>query len=255
MRALESGLTQLVSELSETARAGVRDGILPSEIYFTERLLVGLSRLRKVRVYRVSGHQEALKGCDIELWIWLPGGRFWRVALQAKRQYPSDRYEHLDHKNGQQLEDLENYSRAVGSIPGYLLYTHDTIGLPWHCTCPGDPDLLGVGLVPSWRVRQALKERGTRKPEFLYEPEASISLRCILHEPSHPARRLRLTTPPEGLSHEFSEWPGSDVNPLATVRPVLPNPFPDQGRPKYLTTFRCPADLEPELAERFGPNG
>lgn len=247
---LESGLTAIVRELAREAKRGSRDGILPSEEYFTERLVVRLKDLPRVRVYSVPGYQEALKGCDIELWLWLNKSGFWNISLQAKRQYKSGRYEHLGYKQGRQLEDLESYSRSMGSVPAYLLYTHETASLPWHCSCPSDQVLLGVSLVPSWRVRMALERRGARKPNFLHEPRASISLRCILHMRSAFPNSLRIRAREEGALTGDEQWPGFDAQIQSWFDTNL---FvdPEARRPKYVAVMGHPDYTEGHLDELF----
>lgn len=70
-RSLDEALTALVRELTTDAREAESAGLLPSEFYFTDRLVLGLSRLPRTVVLPTPGYKEAKQGSDLEIWLWL----------------------------------------------------------------------------------------------------------------------------------------------------------------------------------------
>ena len=131
-------------------------------------------------IHHPAKPQESLIGADLLICIRYPGGLGRRLALQAKKLYPTGRYDALDHKDTsgtRQIDKLDRFARSWGAIPAYLLYNH-VDPLPfhtpyWHCCRNRVPEQLGCTLVPSWRIRQAIRNRGGRTFPSIHAYESS----------------------------------------------------------------------------------
>ena len=130
--------------------------------------------------------QEFLIGADMLICIRYPGGYGRRLALQAKKLYPTGRYDALDHKDTsgtRQIDKLDRFARWWGAVPAYLLYNHvDPLPIHrpyWYCCRDRDAEQLGCTLVPAWCIRQAIRHRGARTFPSIHAHEPNRPWRCI----------------------------------------------------------------------------
>ncbi len=137
-------------------------------------------------IHHPAKPQESLIGADLLICIRYLGGLGRRLALQAKKLYPTGRYDALDHKDTsgtRQIDKLDRFARSWGAIPAYLLYNH-VDPLPfhapyWYCCRDRVAEQLGCTLVPSWRIRQAIRNRGGRTFPSIHGHESSRPWRCV----------------------------------------------------------------------------
>lgn len=95
----------------------------------TDLLSLEFTRListRRVQLRKSTKSEESVKGTDLEIRIHAGGGRrAILAAVQAKRLFPSRRYEHLNAKtkstNKPQIDTLETCPRCMGAIPLYIV--------------------------------------------------------------------------------------------------------------------------------------
>ena len=166
-------------------------------------------------IHHPAKPQESLIGADLLICIRYPNGLGRRLALQAKKLYPTGRYDALDHKDTsgtRQIDKLERFARSWGAVPAYLLYNH-VDPLPfhtqcWHCCRDPVAEQLGCTLVPSWRIRQATKNRGGRTFPSIHVHESSRPWRCIFDcdKPIEQVDELALSKPELQNAHGKAEF-------------------------------------------------
>ena len=215
----------------------------------TDLLALDFTRSMKdnARLFQCTKPQESVVGTDLWILIYAGSNRALAFAVQAKKLYPSNRYEHLNARvksSGPfQIDILEEFSGSVGAIPLYLLYNHadldDTFHY-WHCCQCADKGQLGCTLVPSWIIREAISNRGHRDFNSIHASCAALPWRCLFDCPegrSHrmlPAARRSLSRTRKSLreswAHTRTELPLDDARNYDWVRfePV------DGGWPKWL---------------------
>ena len=169
-------------------------------------------RVHAFSVHHPTKQQESLIGADVLLCIRYPGGSGRRLALQAKKLYPTGRYSALAHKDASgayQIDVLEQFARWWGAVPAYLLYNHID-PLPsyrqyWQCCRSHDAEQLGCTLVPSWRVRQAIGSHGGRTFRAIHAHGPNRPWRCAFDcdKPMEQVDELALLQP--GLQSTCSE--------------------------------------------------
>lgn len=143
-------------------------------------------RINAFRIYHPTKRDEAWSGADLLICIRYPGGAGRRLAIQAKKLYPTGRYHALSHKDTSgipQIDKLDKFARSWGAIPLYLLYNY-LAQLPpqthyWHCCQGCDTEQLGCTFVPSRHIRHAIKLRGRRKFSAIHETASALPWRCI----------------------------------------------------------------------------
>ena len=152
-------------------------------------------RMNAFGIHHPTKQQESLFGADLLLCIRYADGSGRRLALQAKKLYPTGRYSALAHKDASgtsQIDVLDGFARWWGAVPAYLLYNH-VDPLPshtpyWHCCRVRDAQQLGCTLVPTWCIRRAISTHGGRT--FLGNTcsytESSLAMRFRLR-PAHAA--------------------------------------------------------------------
>ena len=166
----------------------------------TDLLILDLARYAPegVRLFQTPKAQEAQCGTDLEIII-STGGRFIALAIQAKKLYRSGRYDHLNARVGgtnfPQIDILERYSRRVRAIPLYLLYNFvdETWERPYriwalrhvhyYCSTIGHIQQLGCTFAPSWRIRQAIENRGCRTFEWIHNHIGVFPWHCLFDCP------------------------------------------------------------------------
>ncbi|WP_131826454.1 DUF6615 family protein [Rodentibacter trehalosifermentans] len=112
----------------------------------------------KFDINSFSKRQEALNGADFE-WDWYfvdKSRKKWLgFRIQAKvLDLKSNRFKHIDHKQGNQLKNLENVSLNENRIPFYCFYL----------TYPKHKDIYGCSLSSSDKIKSLLK---TNKKPFI----------------------------------------------------------------------------------------
>lgn len=137
-------------------------------------------------IYHPTKSQETWIGADLLICIRYPGGSGYRLALQAKKLYSTGRYDALDHRDtsgSHQVDRLDRFAQWWGAVPAYLLYNHvDPLPIYtpyWHCCRDNNPEQLGCTLVPTWRIRQAIKYRGGRTFPSIHAHESIRPWRCV----------------------------------------------------------------------------
>ena len=157
----------------------------------TDILILDLARWNasgRFCLHQPTKHDESKEGADLEIWIRVGWNSAVHLVIQAKKLGSAGRYDHLNPRasrgNDRQIDRLDHHARDVNAIPLYLFYNdvdNAEASSCWHCcqqTC--DERQTGCTLVPSWCVRAALSQRGSRT--F-----------CGVHRCSDPPMRLNRT--------------------------------------------------------------
>ena len=180
------------------------------EVRLGEETLTDLLVLRFMRfkpshykLFQTSKEEESRIGADLEIRLYAGEDQAAVFAVQAKKLYPSGRYDALNARvkssGFSQIETLEKYSKNVGALPLYLLYNyvdqHDMQSY-WHCCQCLDERQLGCTLVPSWIIRQAISNHGCRNFDWIHTSCTALPWRCLFdcpqvrdHPPMSTARR------------------------------------------------------------------
>ena len=168
-------------------------------------------RMNAFSIHHPTKPQESLFGADLLLCIKYPGGSGRRLALQAKKLYPTGRYDALAHKDASgtlQIDKLDKFARWWGAVPAYLLYNHEaplrSLTPHWHCCKAYDPEQLGCTLVPTWCIRQAIRLRGGRTFPAIHAHPPTRPWRCVFdcHKPMEQADDLALSRPEPRVRHD-----------------------------------------------------
>ena len=167
--------------------------------------------MNTLSIYHPTKQEESRFGADLLVCIRYPDGSGRRLAVQAKKLYPTGRYAALGHSNASgtlQIDKLDKFARTWGAIPVYLLYNH-LDQLPqrthhWHCCRDYDAEQLGCTLVPSWRIRQAIGSRGRRTFPAIHEQAPARPWRCVFDcdRPLKQTDALRLSQPEPEVSDD-----------------------------------------------------
>ena len=167
-------------------------------------------RMNAFRIHPTTKQQESLFGADLLLCIRYADGSGRRMALQAKKHYPTGRYETLAHKDASgtcQIDVLDRFARWWGAVPAYLLYSHVDPLPPhtpyWHCCRAYNAEQLGCTLVPTWRIRQAIESRGCRTFAAIHADATNRPWRCIFDcdNPMQQMDELALLQPEPQFTH------------------------------------------------------
>lgn len=90
--------------------------------------LASRSPSRDLRAFPTSKIKEATQGTDLVVCVHRGGTKADVYAIQAKKLYPSGRYDALNSRSGNtsqlQIDTLEKYAMAINAVPLYLLYNH-----------------------------------------------------------------------------------------------------------------------------------
>ena len=222
---------------------------------FTDLLVLDMLPHRSMNAFCIhhpTKPQESMIGADLLICIRYPGGSGRRLALQAKKLYPTGRYDTLEHKDTsgtRQIDKLDRFARSWGAVPAYLLYNHiDPLPLYtpyWYCCRDPDPEQLGCTLVPTWRIRQAIRARGGRTFPSIHAHEPNRPWRCVFDcdKPMQQVDDLSLLKPELQFTHrkplfhrQTADWLQADSDgfgslldahePLSTedLRRLLPRP-------------------------------
>ncbi len=209
----------------------------------TDLLALDFTRSMKdnARLFQCTKAQESVVGTDLWILIYAGSNRALAFAVQAKKLYPSNRYEHLNARvksSGPfQIDILEEFSGSVGAIPLYLLYNHadldDTFPY-WHCCQCADKGQLGCTLVPSWIIREAISHRGHRDFNSIHASCAALPWRCLF---DCPEGRTHLISLIRGSIRDFIDQAhtGPPLDELESYDWVRFEPV-DGGWPDWLWT-------------------
>lgn len=198
-----------------------------TDMLVLEWALSALSSLTPIRLYQPTKAEEAVRGTDMEMRVYVGHGDAIVAAIQAKKlNMSTTRYDSLNALTGRtrsrQIDVLEAYARQTGAAPLYLLYNHVTVfHIPsvWHCGLPLDPGQLGCTLVPSARVREVLvRPRGRRTFHHIHSFPDAMPWRCIECPRGLDAmspctqgaggRAARFSALAEGGAAREGAWPG-----------------------------------------------
>ena len=168
-------------------------------------------RTNAFSIYHPTKPEESLFGADLLLCIRYPAGSGRRLALQAKKLYPTARYNALDHKDAsgkRQIDTLDRFAQWWGAVPAYLLYNH-VDPLPyhtpyWHCCRAENAEQLGCTIVPTWCIRQAIGSRGGRTFPAIHSYAQSRPWRCVFDcdKPIQQVDELALLQPEPRIAHD-----------------------------------------------------
>lgn len=189
--------------LGQAVSLGARLG----EETLTDLLVLDMLPHQRTNGFRIdhpTTTQEFVCGADLLLLIRYPDGSGRRIALQAKKLYPSGRYAGLDYKDAsgtRQIDKLDWFARCWGAVPVYMLYNH-VDPLPaytphWQCCRAYDPAQLGCTLVPTWLIRDAIRFRGHRTFAAIHAHEPFRPWRCVFdcQRPKDQVDELSLLKP------------------------------------------------------------
>ena len=168
-------------------------------------------RTNAFSIYHPTKPQESLFGADLLLCIRYPSGSGRRLALQAKKLYPTGRYDALNHKDAsgtRQIDKLDRFAQRWGAVPAYLLYNH-VDPLPyhtpyWHCCRARHAEQLGCTIVPSWCIRRAIGSRGGRTFPAIHSLAPNRPWRCVFDcdKPMQQVDELALLQPEPQFRHD-----------------------------------------------------
>ena len=162
---------------------------------------------------------EHQTGADLLVAVRLHTGRWSRLALQAKKLYPNNKYPMLNggQKCRSQLDKLDAFARQLHALPLYLLYNHSNAVQPskhWHCSQPLDVDQLGCTLVPSWHIRRMISRPPPRDFDLAHKVRQAKPWRCAFDCPDAETSLIQMAfrtqhrdpnTSPAG--HRQYAWP------------------------------------------------
>ena len=154
----------------------------------TDLLVLEMLQYQRSNAFRVFHPNKILEskwGADLLVWILRRSGGSRFLAIQAKKLYPSGRYEALNHRSSsgvRQIDLLEDFACQFNAIPLYLLYNYPDSQERrsyWHCCKPVVPEQLGCTLVPIWKIDYVIKTHGKRTFEAVHDNRTSLPWRCI----------------------------------------------------------------------------
>jgi Family of unknown function (DUF6615) len=177
-------------------------------------LEIATARLPSIRVYKARGKDEPEKGFDWEWWIGSRGFGFWRYSIQAKLlNLVTGTYRSLRHvvDGREQIDTLESFSTAQGSVPLYCFYNSAEGKVPtnlWHCPLPFDEEQLGCTLVPLDVVRPYAKKRCKRRFQDLHASPRALPWRCVVTCPRVLAETINPLAATGLSARKYERLPG-----------------------------------------------
>lgn len=154
-------------------------GIARNEDTITESLLLNLARnhpSHELNIKSFTRSAEGINGADWEFWISNGNGLGIALRVQAKRLFPSGKYESLFHQSKTQVRKSTNQCReliknAGSSIPIYVFYNslfNFRLPLSWTYQFLGCHSIFdwGISMCGAYTVEDAIK-RKCNKQEFL----------------------------------------------------------------------------------------
>ena len=162
--------------------------------------------------------QEAALGADLFVAVRHRTGRWSRLALQAKKLFPSDKYEGLDgqRKCINQLRRLERCAQKLHALPLYLLYNYTAsaqLSQYWRCPLPLTADQLGCTLVPSWHISQLIQTKHLPTFAHAHRVNRSMLWRCAFDCPLAEEKLMQLAVPTAQSDTTRPSDAGVTVNP------------------------------------------
>ena len=180
--------------------------------------MLAYQRARSFRLNPTTKHQEAALGADLFVAVRHWTGRWSRLALQAKKLFPSEKYEGLGgrRKCGKQLRKLERCARQLRALPLYLLYNYTTsaqLSQYWRCPMSFTADQLGCTLVPSWHISQLIQCKHPPTFAQAHRVRQSMPWRCAFDCPLAEEKLLQLALPTSPSDTTRTSDAGDTVNP------------------------------------------
>ena len=177
-----------------------RLGLSRSEETITEDLLLRLAQAHpphELQIKQFTRNEEGVHGADWEFWFCNDDGVGIPVRVQAKRLYPSGRYEALFHQSETQHQNNTNQCRelirnARGSIPIYVFYnglSHSRVSIPllmppfrlWNWTYSD----WGISSCSAYQVRAARDGKDNRPSDIKMVPwHCLVCEECWSNAPS-----------------------------------------------------------------------
>ena len=194
--------------LREAQRLYVRLG----EETLTDLLILDflVSAPNNIKFFQTTKPQEAVQGTDLVVCVRRSANKADIYAVQAKRLGVAGRYDSLNHRSGNrhQINILEDYAGESKAIPLYLLFNHvddeDLKAEYWHCCQQADKRQFGCTLVPSWRIRDAILNRGCRTFSHLHSDQAALPWRCAFACPNSQTAWGRIREKAEESRERFA---------------------------------------------------
>ena len=187
----------------------------------TDLLVLDMLPYQRARSYCLNPttkHEEAALGADLFVAVRHRTGRWSRLALQAKKLFPSEKYEGLDgrRKCVKQLGKLERCAQQLRALPLYLLYNYTTsaqLSQYWRCPLSFTADQLGCTLVPSWHISQLIQSKHLPTFPQAHHVSRSMLWRCAFDCPLVEKKLLQLAPPTSPSDTTRTTDAGDTVNP------------------------------------------
>ena len=210
--------------------------------------------------------EESQWGADLLVAVRHPNRRCSRLVLQAKKLFTEDdtyRSFRAVTKSIAQLDKLEQCAQQHSALPLYLLYNHSSTAQEskhWHCPLDFDVGQLGCTLVPSWHIRQMLRNRPPPPRNFdrAHKIRQSIPWRCAFDCPDaeNTLRLMGYAGHPETALDGPNQYPWFDPDEAAwpewlfrESRPMLKPEDLDRIRNDLPKVTRFDADDAPLFIE------
>ena len=226
-------------------RDSYRLGIGISEDSITDMLLLEMRRRTdRLACIRYNRHEESRTGADW-LWWFVSGNRGFPILLQAKRLFPSLRYENLKYKQSKKPQQIDTFLR----------YAHNKRWLPLFCfyNFPNTYDqspFWGCTIASSGLVRDRLLLSGSRGNRVTNIMPFSIPWMRLVCPTGHYFPKEDL---PFSVRRRAMEIPGTDSVPDVTddlpseVLTLLGRTssanYEQQERPSFLAGIVVVSDL------------
>lgn len=195
----------------------------------TDLLVLEMLHIKKsyaMRVLHPTRLQESRWGADLLVWIRRRNGLSQFLAIQAKKLYPNGHYKALNRHVSpgiRQIDLLDAFAQQYHAVPLYLLYNHFNSGNPssyWHCCKSFDIEQLGCTLVPSWKIKRAIKRRGQRTFTAIHASATSRPWRCAF-DCDHPEGQLT------ALATEPKQKVPKQIHDRDNTRADVSRPYPE----------------------------
>ena len=150
-----------------------------------------------MRLFKSTQSHESKYGTDLEIIVRCDGNRAIILTVQCKKLGYKDRYDNLNYKvrstSKPQIDLLERHAQKIGAIPLYLLYNY--VPTPesekcWNCCQGFDLCQFGCTFVPSWLIRNAINQWGSRNFRAIHNNKGSLPWRCTFDCPNGSPDRL-----------------------------------------------------------------
>ena len=151
--------------------------------------MLPFERANGFRIRSTTKSEEGKWGADLLLVIRRRPGHIHLFAIQAKKIDPGGVYKALNYQlrgGRRQIDVLEAFARLFRAQPFYLLYNHGNHSNPsytWTCCKTEEVEQIGCTLVPSSRIREAIRHRGYRTFNAIHRDTHWRPWRCAFDCP------------------------------------------------------------------------